>query len=592
MAKAKKTSTSNAFQVSGNNPKALFTLKIHRGDGMCLLGMNWKKGKPPEEFVGFAIEYMEPKGDRFYALKNRLAFPAANGAVDADRKSTLLSPIQKFRWVHFPRNADLPGAFTYKVKPVFMNTQDELSYGEPQIAEIELRRETYPERLNVTFTRGFVSSQGFLDRYVEDGKDPKVVMATLLPPKADDGLGFVPTHPKAKEALDWMGFEARSAILEVLDQAIADKTAEVRAVVYDLNEPGMVSRFEKLGKRLRIIIDNDGAHGKPKSAETAAAARLAKTAALVKRQHLGKLQHNKTIVVDGKKVQTCVCGSTNHSWRGFFVQNNNAIILHGPTAVKIFKAAYDAYEANDTVGGFSGTGSAVWNDLKVKGIDAQIGFSPRSKAHAVLKTIADDISKQTTSSLFFSLAFLYQTPGPIRDALKKIRKDAQVFSYGISDHAVAGLTDGNSDGAVGVALQTDGKLKVVQPQALTRNAPQPFRAEPTGGSGTRMHHKFVVIDFDKPTARVYMGSYNFSSAADITNGENLLLIRDRRIAVSYVVEAVRIFDHYHFRVVQADARTARKKLQLAKPPRKPGERPWWAEDYIKPRKILDRELFA
>ena len=67
-----------------------------------------------------------------------------------------------------------------------------------------------------------------------------------------------------------MGFEARSAILEVLDEAIADTTAEVRAVVYDLNEPGIVGRLEKLGKRLRIIIDDDGAHGKPKSAETAA----------------------------------------------------------------------------------------------------------------------------------------------------------------------------------------------------------------------------------------------------------------------------------------------------------------------------------
>ena len=48
-----------------------------------------------------------------------------------------------------------------------------------------------------------------------------------------------------------------------------------------------------------------------------------------------------------------------------------------------------------------------------------------------------------------------------------------------------------------------------------------------------MHHKFVVIDFNKPTARVYLGSYNFSSTADIKNGENLLLIRNRRIAVSF-----------------------------------------------------------
>ena len=107
-----------------------------------------------------------------------------------------------------------------------------------------------------------------------------------------------------------------------------------------------------------------------------------------------------------------------------------------------------------------------------------------------------------------------------------------------------------------------------------------------------MHHKFTVIDFDKPTARVYMGSYNFSSPADVKNGENLLLIRDRRIAVSYVVEAIRIFDHYHFRVAQQEASKARKALTLRRPPRKTGEHPWWSEDYTVPRKIRDREIFA
>ena len=46
--------------------------------------------------------------------------------------------------MHFPRNAELPGEFVYRVSPVFMNDADELSYGEPQEAAIELRRETYP----------------------------------------------------------------------------------------------------------------------------------------------------------------------------------------------------------------------------------------------------------------------------------------------------------------------------------------------------------------------------------------------------------------------------------------------------------------
>lgn len=43
------------FQVSGNKTAARFTLTLYRGDSMTLLAMNWKKGKPPTDFVGFAI---------------------------------------------------------------------------------------------------------------------------------------------------------------------------------------------------------------------------------------------------------------------------------------------------------------------------------------------------------------------------------------------------------------------------------------------------------------------------------------------------------------------------------------------------------
>jgi hypothetical protein len=226
------------FQVTGSNADALFTLKAHRGDGMALVAMDWKDDEPPVDFVGFAIEYKEPDGNRFFALKNRIAFPGAGGTTNANRLTTMQSPIQKFRWVHFPRNAELPGEFVYRVTPVFMNEQDELSFGEPQEAAIELRRETYPGQLNVTYTRGFVLSQAFVDKYG--------TMSKLLPAKAKDGLKFKPTHPKKDEALPWMGFEARHAILEVLDQAIKDEDAAVRVVAYDLSEIEVVSRLEKL----------------------------------------------------------------------------------------------------------------------------------------------------------------------------------------------------------------------------------------------------------------------------------------------------------------------------------------------------------
>src|SRR5204863_7045141 len=137
-------------------------------------------GKPPKDFVGFGIEYKPPDEERFFPLNNRLTFPGHDGAVDPQTLSTLQSPIQKFRWVHFPRNADLSGEFQYRVTPIFMDAEDKLSQGEPQEAAIELRRETFPGQLNVTFTRGFVSSQAFVDRYEKFGK-----FTTLIPSKAD-----------------------------------------------------------------------------------------------------------------------------------------------------------------------------------------------------------------------------------------------------------------------------------------------------------------------------------------------------------------------------------------------------------------------
>ena len=571
---------SSDFQVTGDNPAALFTLKVHRGEGMALLAMNWKQGTPPRDFVGFAIAYKEPRGDRFFTLTNRLSFPLADGSVDPATRPTTVSPIQKFRWVHFPRNAELSGDFHYRVSPVFMNERGELSYGDEQDVAIELRRETYPGELNVTFTRGFVSSQAFVDQWAGGSSS----LSTLLPDNADQGLAFTPTHPRAAAALRWMGFEARSAILEVLDRAIADTTAQVRVVAYDLNEPEIVDRLERIGPRLKAIVDDSGSHGDAGSAETQAATRLQHSAGHdnVKRQHMGNLQHNKTIVVDGPNTKTAVCGSTNFSWRGLYVQSNNAVVLHGDTPVALFGAAFDAYWGHDDVSGFGHTAAAQLTGLGFADIDAQVAFSPHVRSNALLKTVADDIGDHATSSVLYSLAFLYQTRGPIRTAIKKVTEDDAIFVYGVSDRKVGGID----------LQKPAGNVVPVEPSALTGDVPEPFKSEPVGGSGNRMHHKFVVIDFDKPTARVYLGSYNFSSPADTENGENLLLIRDRRITTAYAVEALRIFDHYHFRVAREEAAGAPGSLELARAPRRADAKPWWDEYYTDPHKIRDRVMFA
>ena len=119
-----------------------------------------------------------------------------------------------------------------------------------------------------------------------------------------------------------------------------------------------------------------------------------------------------------------------------------------------------------------------------------------------------------TSSLLYSLAFIAQTKGSIRDAITQITADPNVFVHGMADRKVGGIE-----------RQTpDGNVPPVFPAALSAHLPEPFKSEPSGlqndNRGTRMHHKFIVIDFDQPTARVYLGSYNLSKPADRQNGEN------------------------------------------------------------------------
>lgn len=540
--------------------------------------MDWKDGRPLNNFVGFAIEYMEPGGVQFYAVKNRLSFPAPIGSINPNRLSTRLSPIQMFRWVHFPWHADRPGLFTYRISPVFMNSIGELSYGEFQQVQISLFHETYPGLLNVAFTRGFVASQAFVDRYEKFGP-----ISTLLPGYAKDGLNFKPTHAKTDEALSWMGFEATKIIFELLDKAIADK-AKVYVVAYDLNIPGLVSRMVELGENLKVIIDDDGTHGESSSAENAAELILVASAGRdqVKRQHMGKLQHNKTIVIDGANIKAVVCGSTNYSFRGFYVQANNAIVAYGAEPVRIFLQAFNNYWMHDSPLDFGSSESALWHDLTIDGVDAKVSFSPHVAENALLEGIGQDIENNTSSSLLYSLAFLSLIEGPVRNAVTKVTLDNRKFVYGISDKKTGGFD----------LLKPDGNVAPVSAAALSANLPEPFKKEPTGGGGTRMHHKFVVIDFDKPTARVYMGSYNFSRPADMSNGENLLLIKDRKIAVAYMIEALRIFDHYRFRLAQKDAKATGQKLHLKTPPSNQEDLPWFDEDYTIARKIKDRELFS
>ena len=74
------------------------------------------------------------------------------------------------------------------------------------------------------------------------------------------------------------------------------------------------------------------------------------------------------------------------------------------------------------------------------------------------------------------------------------------------------------------------------------------------------------------------------------NGDNLILIEDRKIAIAYAIEALRLFDHFHFRVKVRES-DAPPDLRLARPPA-PGKKAWFSQ-YYRPGHVKerDRKLF-
>jgi phosphatidylserine/phosphatidylglycerophosphate/cardiolipin synthase-like enzyme len=143
---------------------------------------------------------------------------------------------------------------------------------------------------------------------------------------------------------EWLGFEAYDLIMNILKEVASDKTLSLDFFAYDLNEPDIVALLEQMGGRLRAVIDDSKDHKPATSAELQAAKRLGASAgfANVKRMHFKNLQHNKVLIVKRNRQPLKVLfGSTNFSFRGIYIQANNALVFYAPEAAALFEQAFE-----------------------------------------------------------------------------------------------------------------------------------------------------------------------------------------------------------------------------------------------------------
>jgi phosphatidylserine/phosphatidylglycerophosphate/cardiolipin synthase-like enzyme len=419
----------------------------------------------------------------------------------------------------------------------------------------------------------------------------------IIPFAADAGLTF---EKMPGDIYNWLGFEAHELIFQFLKEVVSDQTISLDVFAYDLNEPDIVAQMERLGPRLRAIIDDSGktnkngdakGHKASSSAESIAAKRLQKSAGAehIKRTHFNNLQHHKVLIAkrDGKPFKVLM-GSTNFSFRGLYIQANNVLVFDEPNIAQLYSAVFESVFKNPAAFK-SDELASKWYSVHSQGKPAvHFCFSPHKSVDLSLNPVRGAID-QATSSVLYSVAFLSQIKsGPTKEALDRLI-GKPLFSYGVVDKV------GNLE-----IKKPDGSSGLVDFAYLAKKAPEPFKSEWSGGKGINIHHKFVVTDFSLSTAKVFTGSSNLAPAGEKGNGDHLIMVEDRKVATSYAIEALRVFDHLHFPSRMKDASKSKKKdaepndtLTLAKPKAISGKNAWFEEFYLAgSQKERDRKLFS
>jgi phosphatidylserine/phosphatidylglycerophosphate/cardiolipin synthase-like enzyme len=226
-------------------------------------------------------------------------------------------------------------------------------------------------------------------------------------------------------------------------------------------------------------------------------AMLKKAGLKVKDDGRGALMHNKFWIFDGQTVWT---GSTNITVNGNFRNNNNVIVIESPALA----ATYEREFAEMWAGDFGPTSPSTVGDqaVTINGTPLQVLFAPEDDvAHRLVPLI-----ENAQSSLRF-MAFSF-THEEIGDAVLA-RAKAGVDVRGI--------------------FETRGSETEYSELPMLYCAGVPVRQD---GNPYTFHHKVFVID----DRMVVTGSFNFSSNADESNDENVLVITNSDIAARYLQE--------------------------------------------------------
>ncbi|MGH9946548.1 MAG: phospholipase D-like domain-containing protein [Pyrinomonadaceae bacterium] len=538
--------------------KSGFSFKAYRGAQMTLLTMDLDQKPVDDSLAGFTLEYTGPGKPRT-PLKNLINFAGTDGVT-----SSVDSPFQAFKWVHFPGSfSQVPvpfGNWDYHATPRFFDANKTLlPLDAAKTVSVTLPVGDFQKGgIGVGFTRAFMKSQAYANHFGAN---------TRLKPNDATGANWLfDTTRKAgnknghdftyEDMYIWLGYTARQQVYDLLDEAIGDGTTEIEMFAYDLNDPGVAERCLQLAAvgRIKIILDNAALH-----TTAAGAANLSEeddfeqrfiaaagAGAEVFRCRFGRYSHCKVIILkkNGNAVRV-LTGSTNFAVTGLCVNANHVIIYDRADVAKYYSDVFNFCWQDGKAGTFRpsifATNTKVFSGSGLP--RTEIEFSPHDEPYAqnLLDTITEHIQKPSTKSVLFAVMEMGDnSTGSLIRALRDLHKNDAIYTYGVTD---------NSSGDISLYKPGRKNGLLIDAKKAKRELPPPFKTEPNL-PGHAIHHKFVITNFNKSSARVYCGSSNLALGGEKANGDNLICIKNQDVATAFAIEAMRLTDHYNFRSVR------------------------------------------
>lgn len=523
-------------QFNKNNGLAV---NAYAGDGAVLLAFDVDEDKT-QNLAGFAVKAFTPDKGPYasneYWLKNRISF---KGGLSSDttlppdmRMESNKAPFQTFHWVHFPGAG--PGKYVYTIYACYFKGDGSVDLGPSVQVEADLSYRAF-SNLELGFTRGYISSQAYVDRFKNADISPKV-----------KSINFY-TAPYEVQ-YEWLGAHARKMIFDFLKECLDDSSITVDVFSYDFNEPDIVRKLTAMGSRVRVFQDDSTLHTKSGAFEPKVVSVLRQSGATVKTGHFNRFAHDKVMIQkkNGKAIKV-LTGSANFSLRGLYVQANSVLVFDDPVTAELYERAFE--QALNDENGFklSDIASKWFKATTNYNPSVSISYAPHETAFS-LETVSQviDLAK---SSVFFAIMEA-DGKGPVMPALENLSNRDDLLSLGTIEKKGE------------LVLFKQGKNSgVTSFEFLEKNVPKPFQAEWGGGRGQVVHHKFIVCDFDSDNPIVFCGSSNLSEGGETSNGDNLIEIRDANVAHYYAIEAIRLFDHYRFRSLH-ESSTSDQPLEL------------------------------